>query len=144
MSSSSQTTTAAEDDEDTSLAGQHSRLASVVRPLSHSVVPAYSVGALFLASLLIPAPAHRAGAHIAPFLQRLGFGSTFSLAGYALSCGDERNGSGIATSTSLLYLMFHLRKSLRAPRNPASVALTTGVLATMALYGSEYFLLQPF
>ncbi|KZT29519.1 hypothetical protein NEOLEDRAFT_1128288 [Neolentinus lepideus HHB14362 ss-1] len=144
MSVSSQATDPVDGDNDTSIAGQDSELASIVRPYSHSPLPAYGLGSLFLASILIPAQAHRVGAHIAPFLQRVGFGAAFSMAGYALSCGDKRNGSGIATSTSLVYLMLHLRKSLTAPRSPASLVLTSGVLATTALYGSEYFLLQPF
>jgi hypothetical protein len=37
--------------------------------------------------------------YIAPFLHRVGFTAVFGGAGYAISAGDVRNGSGIATGT---------------------------------------------
>ena len=37
--------------------------------------------------------------YIAPFLHRVGFTAVFGGAGYAISTGDVRNGSGIATGT---------------------------------------------
>ncbi|KAH9947190.1 hypothetical protein B0H21DRAFT_739992 [Amylocystis lapponica] len=66
----------------------------------------------------------------------------FAGAGYVLSAGDARNGSGISTAWSLTYLFLNLRKSLMPPRSPVSLALTGATVASSVLYGSEYFLLQ--
>ncbi|EPQ58869.1 hypothetical protein GLOTRDRAFT_125188 [Gloeophyllum trabeum ATCC 11539] len=126
----------------TSMESSKSQLASAVRPYSQSPLPACGLSALFLGSALIPATLHPPRAHIPPFLHRFGFGIVFSVAGYVLAQGDARNGSGIATAWSLTYLFLHLRRSVKAPRHPMTVVLTGGALATTALYGTEYFVLQ--
>lgn len=80
--------------------------------------------------------------HIVPFLHRVGFSATLGGAGYAISAGDVRNGSGIATAWSLMYLFLHFRKSLKAPRNPLSLALAGGAAVCAGTYGMEYFVFQ--
>jgi len=79
---------------------------------------------------------------IAPFIHRVGFAFVFGGAGYAISTGDVRNGSGIATAWSLTYLFLNLRKSLKAPRNPLSLAMSGGAMACAGIYGTEYFVFQ--
>lgn len=48
----------------------------------------------------------------------------------------------VHTAWSLTYLFLNFRKSLTGPRHFVSLALTGATLASSALYGSEYFLLQ--
>ena len=45
---------------------------------------------------------------IAPFLHRVVFMAAFGTAGYAISAGDVRNGSGIATGTNFLVISITL------------------------------------
>lgn len=52
-----------------------------------------------LASAFIP-PSSRKG--LPPFVHRFGFAGIFAGAGYVLSTGDSRNGSGISTGQSAL------------------------------------------
>lgn len=73
-----------------------------------------------------------------PLYQRIGFPFIFLGAGYVLSTGDKRNGSGIPTACSATYLFLNGRNALRA-RIPASLALTVAAAVTLDLYGSEYF-----
>jgi len=80
--------------------------------------------------------------YIAPFLHRVGFMAAFGTAGYAISAGDVRNGSGIATAWSLTYLFLNLRRSLKAPRNALSLAMAGGAAACAGIYGTEYFVFQ--
>ncbi|OCH89980.1 hypothetical protein OBBRIDRAFT_630723 [Obba rivulosa] len=112
-------------------------LASVVRPWSQSPVPTWALSGLFFATSVIPP---RPG--LPPIVHRLGFGAIFAGAGYVLSTGDTRNGSGIATAWSLMYLFLNSRKSLQPPRHPISLALTAATVASSTIYGSEYFVLQ--
>ncbi|OSX59610.1 hypothetical protein POSPLADRAFT_1151133, partial [Postia placenta MAD-698-R-SB12] len=87
-------------------------------------------------SLIPPNP------RLPPLMHRVGFGAIFAGAGYVVSCGDTRNGSGITTAWSLTYLFLNLRKSLLTARHPLSLVLTAATLASSTVYGSEYFLLQ--
>ncbi|TCD68618.1 hypothetical protein EIP91_010273 [Steccherinum ochraceum] len=108
-----------------------------IRPYSQSPWPIWSVSALFLASSIFPAsPA------TPPIMMRLGFSAIYGGAGYVLHAGDAHNGSGISTAWSLTYLLLNARKSFRRPFSAGPVALTTATLASSALYGAEYFLLQ--
>ena len=43
--------------------------------------------------------------YIAPFIHRVGFSVAFGTAGYAISTGDVRNGSGIATGMLFLIVL---------------------------------------
>ncbi|KDQ63979.1 hypothetical protein JAAARDRAFT_27653 [Jaapia argillacea MUCL 33604] len=117
------------------------QVSSTFRQFSHSSLPAFSLGGLFFASGLIPMTLQRKS-YVPPFLQRVGFGVVLCGAGYILSQGDAENGSGVATAWSLTFSLLHLRKSLKSPRHPMSLALVGGTTACAALYGSEYFLLQ--
>ncbi|EMD40306.1 hypothetical protein CERSUDRAFT_91023 [Gelatoporia subvermispora B] len=112
-------------------------LTSIVRPWSQSSTPVWALSSLFFATSVIPP---RPG--LPPIVHRLGFGAIFAGAGYVLSTGDTRNGSGISTAWSLIYLFLNFRKSLKAPRHPISLALTAATLASSTIYGSEYFVLQ--
>ncbi|KAF8308510.1 hypothetical protein DL93DRAFT_1881268 [Clavulina sp. PMI_390] len=113
-----------------------------VERLASKPYPAYALSALLLGSSFVP-PAR--AALLPPFYQRFGFGLIFSGAGYVLGTGDVRNGSGIATSWSLMYLFLNLRSSFRATpaRSPLSMLLSVGALSTASLYGSEYFWVLP-
>ncbi|KAF8549952.1 hypothetical protein OG21DRAFT_1420483, partial [Imleria badia] len=97
-------------------------------------------------SSLVPPAALPPHTYCPPYLQRVGFSLAFGVATWAFSTGDVRNGAGIATgaslSWSLIYLTFHARKSLRAPRHPIPLALTAGATTCVALYGTEYLLYQ--
>jgi len=78
---------------------------------------------------------------------RIGFGAIFAGAGYVLSTGDSRNGSGIVTAWSLSYFVLEqfslgLQRSLRLPRSRLSLALSGATAATAALYGTEHFFLS--
>ncbi|GBE80184.1 Altered inheritance of mitochondria protein 19 homolog [Sparassis crispa] len=110
---------------------------AVIRPYSQYPIPVWSLSALFLASSFVPPRPF-----FPPIMHRIGFGAIFAGAGYVLSTGDTRNGSGITTAWSLTYLFFNMRKSLTSNRSAVSLALTGATLASTALYGSEYFLLQ--
>ncbi|KAL6307130.1 hypothetical protein BKA93DRAFT_823597 [Sparassis latifolia] len=129
---------------------------AVIRPYSQYPIPVWSLSALFLASSFVPPRPF-----FPPIMHRIGFGAIFAGAGYVLSTGDTRNGSGITTGASpitasaslltpasisaawsLTYLFFNMRKSLTSNRSAVSLALTGATLASTALYGSEYFLLQ--
>ncbi|KZT06553.1 uncharacterized protein LAESUDRAFT_714280 [Laetiporus sulphureus 93-53] len=111
--------------------------ASLVRPYSQSPKPVWGLASLFFTSLLVPPRPE-----IPPLLLRACFGAIFTGAGHVLSCGDARNGSGITTAWSLTYLLINLRKSLTPPRHPVSLALSGATLASAAIYGTEYFVLQ--
>ncbi|KLO08644.1 hypothetical protein SCHPADRAFT_602194 [Schizopora paradoxa] len=109
------------------------------RPYSHSPWPAWTVSSLFLSASILPS---RIFPNLPPFPQRIGFSAIMYGAGYVLSTGDARNGSGITTAWSLIYLFWNGRRSLVAPRNPVSICLTTATVACASLYGTEYFFLQ--
>ncbi|KAI0074782.1 hypothetical protein K474DRAFT_1665065 [Panus rudis PR-1116 ss-1] len=115
----------------------HTELAKIVRPYSQSPIPIWSLSGLFFATSVFPPNPSRP-----PIMIRLGFGAIFAGAGYVLSTGDARNGSGISTAWSLTYLFLNLRKSLRPPYSLLSLSLSGATLASAALYGTEYFLLQ--
>ncbi|KAI0782548.1 hypothetical protein C8Q75DRAFT_811640 [Abortiporus biennis] len=115
----------------------YAALASVIRPYSQTPWPIWSVAGIFLGSAFLPSNARRP-----PLMYRFGFGAVFAGAGYVLSTGDARNGSGISTAWSLMYLFLNLRSSLRRPVLFSSVLLSGATIASSALYGSEYFLLQ--
>ena len=55
---------------------------------------------------------------------------------------DDYICSPARTAWSLIYLTFHVRKSLRAPRHPIPLSLSVGATACAALYGTEYFMYQ--
>ncbi|KAF8414803.1 hypothetical protein L210DRAFT_3617126 [Boletus edulis BED1] len=93
-------------------------------------------------SSLVPPAALPPHTYCPPYLQRVGFSLAFGVATWAFSAGDVRNGAGIATAWSLIYLTLHARKSLRAPRHPVPLALSAGATACAALYGTEHFVYQ--
>jgi len=103
-----------------------------VRPAAHSPWPIWTSGILFMSTAGIKS------AGLPPLYQRIGFPFIFLGAGYVLSTGDKRNGSGIATAWSATYLFLNGRNALRA-KTPASLGLTAAATAMLALYGSEYF-----
>ncbi|KAI6152527.1 hypothetical protein BKA82DRAFT_4111968 [Pisolithus tinctorius] len=76
------------------------------------------------ASALVPPAALGQNVYLPPYLHRVG------------------NGSGIATAWSLTYLFLHLRKSLRTPRHPLTLAMAGGAAGCAALYGTEYFVYE--
>ncbi|KAL4076441.1 hypothetical protein J3A83DRAFT_2207630 [Scleroderma citrinum] len=115
---------------------------SYLQPLARSKIPALSLSALFATSAFVPPAALRPGAYFPPYLQRVGFSVIFGGAAYVLAAGDHRNGSGIATAWSLTYLFLHLRKSLRSPRHPLTLAMAGGAAGSAVLYGTEYFVYQ--
>ncbi|KAI0940390.1 hypothetical protein AcW1_005139 [Taiwanofungus camphoratus] len=106
----------------------HPALASIIRPYSRFPFPAWGLAGLFLASSVIPPRPT-----IPPIMHRIGFGVIFLGAGYVLSTGDARNGSGITTAWSLTYLFLNLRKSLTPPRNFLSLTLTMATMASSTL-----------
>jgi len=61
------------------------------------------------ASAIFPPRLH-AQTFTPPFVLRVGFGAIFSGAGYVLSTGDSKNGSGIATG---IYTLNHPTSSYR-------------------------------
>ncbi|KZV99256.1 hypothetical protein EXIGLDRAFT_725883 [Exidia glandulosa HHB12029] len=75
---------------------------------------------------------------------RLGFTWVFAGSGYMVSTGDIRNGSGTTTGCALIYLFYHMRSSLRAPRSVPSVMLTAATTTIAGIYGSEYFRFRRF
>ncbi|KAN0096917.1 hypothetical protein V8E55_001363 [Tylopilus felleus] len=113
-----------------------------LQPYARSKIPTLALTSLFGLSSLVPPAALPPHAYFPPYLQRVGFSFAFGIATWAFSAGDVRNGAGIATAWSLIYLTFHARKSLCAPRHPIPLALTAGATACTVLYGTEYFLYQ--
>ncbi|KAG1811618.1 hypothetical protein EV424DRAFT_1349556 [Suillus variegatus] len=112
-------------------------------PSSHITMgPILGLGTLFAASAVVPSTVVRPNVYFPPYLHRVGFSLVFGGAAYVLAAGDARNGSGIATAWSLTYLFLHLRRSLRPPFYPITLAMTTGTAACAALYGTEYFMYQ--
>ncbi|KAF9784651.1 hypothetical protein BJ322DRAFT_858482 [Thelephora terrestris] len=107
--------------------------------LSQSPWPVTFLSGIFLASAFIPPGPYKG---LPPFVHRFGFASIFAGAGYVLSTGDSRNGSGVSTAWSLIYLFLNARKSLAAPRHPIAVGLTLATIGSASLYGSEYFFLS--
>ncbi|KAG2030651.1 hypothetical protein BDR03DRAFT_905850 [Suillus americanus] len=112
------------------------------QPYARSKGPALGLGTLFAASAVIPSTVVRPNVYFPPYLHRVGFSLVFGGAAYVLGAGDARNGSGIATAWSLTYLFLHLRRSLRPPFYPITLAMTAGTAACAALYGTEYFMYQ--
>ncbi|KIJ69728.1 hypothetical protein HYDPIDRAFT_104343 [Hydnomerulius pinastri MD-312] len=112
------------------------------QPYARSKAPAVALSSLFAASVFVPPNLLRPNVYFPPYLHRVGFSVIFGGAAYVLSCGDERNGSGITTAWSLTYLALHLKKSLKAPRHPLTLAMSGGAAGCAALYGTEYFLYQ--
>ncbi|KAF9226935.1 hypothetical protein BS17DRAFT_794330 [Gyrodon lividus] len=112
------------------------------QPYARSKAPALALSSLFAASAFVPPTLLRPNVYFPPYLHRVGFSVIFGGAAYVLSTGDERNGSGITTAWSLTYLLLHLRKSLRTPRYPLTLAMGSGAVGCAALYGTEYFLYQ--
>ncbi|KAF9649569.1 hypothetical protein BDM02DRAFT_3113608 [Thelephora ganbajun] len=108
---------------------------ATAKRLSQSPWPVTSLAGLFLASAFIPPSPHKG---LPLFVHRFGFAGIFAGAGYVLSTGDSRNGSGISTAWSLIYLFLNARKSLAAPRHPVAVGLTLATIGSAGLYGSEY------
>lgn len=101
---------------------------------------------LFFASAIFPPRLH-AQTFTPPFVLRVGFGAIFAGAGYVLSTGDSKNGSGIASGWSLNYLVIEqfalgLQRSLRLPRSRLAIALSGATAATAILYGTEHFFLS--
>lgn len=116
-------------------------LADAVYPLSHSPRPAWALASLFAFTAVLPA---RRFPHMPNIFWRLGFTWVFAGSGYMLSTGDIRNGSGTTTGSALIYLFYHMRTSLRAPRSGPSVLLTAATSSIAAIYGSEYFRFRRF
>ncbi|KAF8139097.1 hypothetical protein EV363DRAFT_1394489 [Boletus edulis] len=113
-----------------------------LQPYARSKAPALALTSLFALSSLVPPAALPPHTYCPPYLQRVGFSLAFGVATWAFSAGDVRNGAGIATAWSLIYLTLHARKSLRAPRHPVPLALSAGATACAALYGTEHFVYQ--
>ncbi|KAI9569221.1 hypothetical protein HD554DRAFT_590808 [Boletus coccyginus] len=113
-----------------------------LQPYARSKTPVLALTSLFALSSLVPPAALPPHTYCPPYLQRVGFSLAFGVATWAFRAGDARNGAGIATAWSLIYLAFHARKSLRPPRHPVPLALSAGATACAALYGTEYFLYQ--
>ncbi|VDB91522.1 unnamed protein product [Peniophora sp. CBMAI 1063] len=129
----------------TATAGNHSG-GFDLQTLSRSPLPAFGLSALFIASAFAP-PKFKAKTFTPPFVFRLGFGAIFAGGGYMLAAGDAHNGSGVMTAWSLSYFVIEqfslgLQASLRRPRSPIALALSTATGASAALYGSEYFSLN--
>ncbi|KIJ13335.1 hypothetical protein PAXINDRAFT_81523 [Paxillus involutus ATCC 200175] len=112
------------------------------QPYARSKAPALALSSLFAVSAFLPPTLLRPNVYFPPYLHRVGFSVVFGGAAYVLSTGDERNGSGITTAWSLTYLLLHLRKSIRAPRHPLTLAMSGGAAGCAALYGTEYFMYQ--
>ncbi|OAX37456.1 hypothetical protein K503DRAFT_742721 [Rhizopogon vinicolor AM-OR11-026] len=112
------------------------------QPYARSKGPILALGTLFATSAVIPSTVVRPNVYFPPYLHRVGFSLVFGGAAYVLAAGDARNGSGIATAWSLTYLFLHLRRSLRPPFYPMTLAMTGGAAACAALYGTEYFMYQ--
>ncbi|KAI6098508.1 hypothetical protein F5141DRAFT_1190752 [Pisolithus sp. B1] len=93
-------------------------------------------------SALVPPAVLGQNVYFPPYLHRVGFSFVFGGAAYVFAAGDHRNGSGIATAWSLTYLFLHLRKSLKAPRHPLTLAMAGGTAGCAALYGTEYFVYE--
>lgn len=112
------------------------------QPYARSKTPALVLTSLFALSSFVPPAALLPRTYCPPYLHRVGFSLAFGVATWAFASGDARNGAGIATAWSLIYLALHSRKSLRAPRHPLPLTLGVGATACAALYGTEYFLYQ--
>jgi len=114
--------------------------------ISQSSIPCFGLSTLFFASAISPPRLH-AQTFTPPFVLRVGFGAIFAGAGYVLSTGDSKNGSGIATAWSLSYFVIEqfslgLQRSLRLPRSRLSLALSGATAATAMLYGTEHYFLS--
>ncbi|KAH7343230.1 hypothetical protein B0J17DRAFT_641529 [Rhizoctonia solani] len=118
-----------------STTGIEAILQEKLRPIAHSPWPIWMSSALFMST------AGLKSAGLPPLYQRIGFPFIFVGAGYVLSTGDKRNGSGISTAWSATYLFLNGRNALRA-RTPSALALTAAATATLSLYGTEYFYLN--
>ncbi|KAG6330411.1 hypothetical protein ID866_8677 [Astraeus odoratus] len=92
------------------------------------------LSALFAASALVPPAALRQGAYLPPYLHRVGFSIVFGGAGSIIM--------NAVIAWSLTYLFLHLRKSLKSPRHPLTLAMASGTAGCAALYGTEYFIYQ--
>ncbi|KAI5999835.1 hypothetical protein F5J12DRAFT_269378 [Pisolithus orientalis] len=117
-------------------------LFSYAQPAAQSKIPALTTSVLFAASALVPPAALGQNVYLPPYLHRVGFSFIFGGVAYVFSTGDHRNGSGIATAWSLTYLFLHLRKSLKTPRHPLTLAMAGGAAGCAALYGTEYFVYE--
>ncbi|KAH7922045.1 hypothetical protein BV22DRAFT_1037905 [Leucogyrophana mollusca] len=115
---------------------------SHLQPFAQSKGPVLALGSLFAVSTLVPHTLLPRGVYFPPYLHRAGFSLVLGGAAYVLSTGDTRNGSGITTAWSLTYLFLHLRRSLRPPLHPLTLALTGGSAACAGLYGTQYFLYE--
>jgi len=120
-------------------------MATKEQRISQSSIPCFGLSTLFFASALFPPRLH-ARTFTPPFVLRIGFGAIFAGAGYVLSTGDSRNGSGIASAWSLSYFILEqfalgLERSLRLPRSRLSLALSGATAATGILYGREHYFL---
>ncbi|KAI6166398.1 hypothetical protein EDD17DRAFT_56764 [Pisolithus thermaeus] len=121
---------------------QATGLFSYVQPAAQSKIPALITSVLFTTSALVPPAVLGQNVYFPPYLHRVGFSFVFGGAAYVFAAGDHRNGSGIATAWSLTYLFLHLRKSLKAPRHPLTLAMAGGTAGCSALYGTEYFVYE--
>ncbi|CUA67818.1 hypothetical protein RSOLAG22IIIB_03247 [Rhizoctonia solani] len=106
-----------------------------LRPIAHSPWPIWISGAIFMST------AGLKSAGLPPLYQRIGFPFIFLGAGYVLSTGDKRNGSGISTAWSATYLFLNGRTALRT-RSPSALMLTAAATTTLGIYGTEYFYLN--
>ncbi|KAG2068993.1 hypothetical protein BDR04DRAFT_1078721 [Suillus decipiens] len=112
------------------------------QPYARSKFSPLAISPCFAASAVVPSTVVRPNVHFPPYLHRVGFSLVFGGAAYVLAAGDARNGSGIATAWSLTYLFLHLRRSLKPPFYPITLAMTAGTAACAALCGTEYFMYQ--
>ncbi|KZS89213.1 hypothetical protein SISNIDRAFT_489428 [Sistotremastrum niveocremeum HHB9708] len=103
--------------------------------------PAWLLSGTFLGSTAI---APRGPPSLPPLVFRLGFSFIFAGAGYVTSTGDIRNGNGITTAWSLIYLFLNARNSLRRPWHPVGLGLTVATSLCAGIYGENYFQSQNF
>ncbi|KZT33665.1 hypothetical protein SISSUDRAFT_393936 [Sistotremastrum suecicum HHB10207 ss-3] len=111
------------------------------RKWAHSSWPAWLLSGTFLGSTAI---APRGPPSLPPLVFRLGFSFIFAGAGYVTSTGDIRNGNGITTAWSLIYLFLNARNSLRRPWHPVGLGLTVATSLCAGIYGENYFQSQNF
>ncbi|EGN94946.1 hypothetical protein SERLA73DRAFT_142956 [Serpula lacrymans var. lacrymans S7.3] len=113
-----------------------------LQPYARSKGPALTLSTLFALSAAVPHTVLRPSVYFPQYVQRVGFSLVFGGAAYVLATGDSRNGSGIVTAWSLTYLFLHLRRSIKPPHHPLTLAMTGGATVCAGLYGTEYFMYQ--
>ncbi|KAJ1834859.1 hypothetical protein LPJ63_001609 [Coemansia sp. RSA 2711] len=112
-----------------------SELLHTVRRIAHQP---YSALLLSAANLFALSKAKRGIRGYPTVISCTGYAGIFAASAYALSSGDDVNGSGLVFVWSSAWLFFNARKAIRS-KKLAPISMTGLIAATGSIYGYHYF-----